>query len=144
VGQWVIGGMAYIATESTELDYDHGPLEVGTCVEIEVLVTNPTVATEIESEKEYKCRAHSQENKIKAVTFGVIEELPADLINGVWVIGGFPFVVSPTTELIAKDDVLAEGAEVAVNSYMENEQYHAIQIRTQAGKLYLPLTAHYE
>ena len=52
-GTWVIGGRSVRVTGQTELDEDHGPLEIGKCAEVEI---ENGVAEEIESEPARKCR----------------------------------------------------------------------------------------
>jgi hypothetical protein len=36
LGTWIVGGRSVEVTESTDLDEDNGPLEVGTCAEVGV------------------------------------------------------------------------------------------------------------
>lgn len=52
VGTWVVGGRSIEVTDRTELDDDHGPLEVGACVEVDI---DDGVVEEIESEPARKC-----------------------------------------------------------------------------------------
>jgi hypothetical protein len=52
LGMWVIAGQQIEVTKKTELESDHGPLAVGTCVEVE---HEKNVAEEIESVKPEKC-----------------------------------------------------------------------------------------
>jgi hypothetical protein len=49
-GVWVISGTPFTATLQTHLETDDGELVVGTGVEVEVHVSAPTIAVEIESE----------------------------------------------------------------------------------------------
>ena len=124
VGPWVVGGETYTATAQTELDLEHGALSVGVCVKVKVYASDPTLAKEIESEHAYKCGGNGNDDdddndnddddNAKGVVFGVIEELPADLHNGIWAIGGMQFVVSPTTALVDKGGVFTEGVTVKV------------------------------
>ena len=53
-GTWIISGMSYTVTDSTELDDEYGGFDEGVCVTVEVSESDPTVATEIESELQYK------------------------------------------------------------------------------------------
>lgn len=52
IGVWMVKGQKVEVTSKTDLDIDHGPLAVGSCVEVEH--TNG-VAEEIETEKPAKC-----------------------------------------------------------------------------------------
>lgn len=114
IGTWVVDGVAYEANARTEFDFDHGRLVPGTCVKVKVLVSSPLVAKEIESERDYKCNG-DDDGDSKGSLYGLIESLPEDLQNGIWVIGGFTFVVSPTTELIDNGKVFTTGATVKVD-----------------------------
>ncbi|MES2500795.1 MAG: DUF5666 domain-containing protein [Pseudomonadota bacterium] len=51
-GIWVVSGQQVEVTDKTEVDNDHGPLVVGSCVEVE---HNKGVVKEIESAKPAKC-----------------------------------------------------------------------------------------
>lgn len=51
-GIWVISGQQVEVTDKTEIDNDHGPLVVGSCVEVE---HNKGVVMEIETAKPSKC-----------------------------------------------------------------------------------------
>lgn len=51
-GIWVISGQQVEVTDKTEIDTDHGPLVVGSCVEVE---HKKGVVKEIESAKPAKC-----------------------------------------------------------------------------------------
>lgn len=51
-GIWVISGQQVEVTDKTEIENDHGPLVVGSCVEVE---HKKGVVKEIESAKPAKC-----------------------------------------------------------------------------------------
>ncbi len=51
-GIWVVSGQQVEVTDKTEIDTDHGPLVVGSCVEVE---HDKGVVKEIESAKPAKC-----------------------------------------------------------------------------------------
>lgn len=52
VGIWTISGQQIEVTEHTEIENDHGPLVIGSCVEVE---HKKGVAKELESAKPSKC-----------------------------------------------------------------------------------------
>lgn len=52
-GMWVIDGKSFSVTEEVELDEDHGPVEAGTCVELEM---EDGEVREIESKEMEKCQ----------------------------------------------------------------------------------------
>lgn len=51
-GIWVISGQQVEVTDKTDIDNDHGPLVIGSCVEVE---HKKGVVKEIESAKPSKC-----------------------------------------------------------------------------------------
>lgn len=51
-GIWIVSGQQVEVTDKTEIDNDHGPLVVGSCVEVE---HKKGVVKEIESAKPSKC-----------------------------------------------------------------------------------------
>lgn len=51
-GIWVVSGQQVEVTDKTEIDTDHGPLVVGSCVEVE---HDKGIVKEIESAKPAKC-----------------------------------------------------------------------------------------
>jgi hypothetical protein len=56
-GMWVIDGKSFSVTEEVELDEDHGPIEAGTCVELEM---EDGDVKEIESAEPEKCQAEEK------------------------------------------------------------------------------------
>ena len=52
VGTWVIAGQPIQATKATKLDQEHGPIKVGTCVEVDM---DDGIVEELESERPTKC-----------------------------------------------------------------------------------------
>lgn len=52
-GMWVIDGKSFSVTEDVELDEDHGPIKIGTCVGLEM---EDGDVKEIESEEAEKCQ----------------------------------------------------------------------------------------
>lgn len=51
-GIWIVSGQQVEVTDTTEIDNDHGPLVVGSCVEVE---HKKGVVKEIESAKPSEC-----------------------------------------------------------------------------------------
>ena len=115
-GTWVIGGVAYTATESTEFFTLHGGFEPNKCVEVEVTAANPTVAKEIGTEEPEKCSGQPDDNggnddgndddggehhgDDDSERYGRIDSLPASgLVTGTWVISGVAYTVTDATEL---------------------------------------------
>ena len=53
VGTWIIDGRSVNVTEKTELDEDNGPLNIGTCAEVDI---DNRLVEEIEGEPIKKCK----------------------------------------------------------------------------------------
>lgn len=100
-GTWIIAGRTFTVTDTTKLDEDDGPLEVGTCAQVEL---KGIVVQEIESEETSKCRQYES-----AKIYGTIESRPEGKA-GNWVIGGHPYEVIETTKLEEDDGPLVVGA----------------------------------
>ena len=98
IGTWVVGGRSINVTEQTELDEDHGPLDVGACADVEL---ENGVVQEIESEPAEKCS--------KQEFYGVIESRPDGKI-GTWVVGGRSVNVTEQTEIDEDNGPLDVGA----------------------------------
>ena len=56
-GMWVIDGKSFSVTDEVELDEDHGPITVGTCVELEMEEGD---VKEIETAEMDKCQTHQK------------------------------------------------------------------------------------
>lgn len=56
-GMWVIDSKSFSVTDEVELDEDHGPIAVGTCVELEMEEGD---VKEIESAEMDKCQTEKQ------------------------------------------------------------------------------------
>ena len=56
-GMWVIDGKSFSVTAEVDLDEDHGPIKVGTCVELEMEEGD---VKEIESTEMEKCQPKQQ------------------------------------------------------------------------------------
>ena len=56
-GMWVIDGKSFSVTDAVDLDEDHGPIAVGSCVELEM---EDGEVKEIESTDNEKCPAEQQ------------------------------------------------------------------------------------
>ena len=106
----------------------------GVCVKVKVHESSPTIASEIESEHQYKCSGRDDDDA-KGMLFGVVNELPEDLQDGEWVIGGQTFVVSTTTKLESKNSAFEVGVTVKVEFYTDSstETNYATKIQIKFG-----------
>ncbi len=78
-GQWTIGGRAITSDLTTRLSSEHGPLALNACAEVEV--NSAGFATEIKTERPYKCGTATYHNS----DFGDAVEVPTGY-RGVWII----------------------------------------------------------
>lgn len=114
-------------TERTRFEYEHGPLGVGTCVEVEAHSSTPTVAEKIESESAYKCRSGDDDDgdgapEFEGLLFGIIEALPGtDDYTGDWTVSGIDFTVTAETELDFEDDRAFELGDYARVEFREDQ-----------------------
>ncbi len=122
IGDWVIGGTSFTATNSTRFKEDDGLLVVGAYVEVEYRIVNgQRVIKELETEAP---PGSGDDN-----TSGVIQQGGEDLNSTtlvavaaepgatVWKISGREYVVTTATELNSNDGPLTVGSTVLVNSY---------------------------
>ena len=56
-GMWVIDGKSYSVTDAVDLDEDDGPLEIGACIELEMIDGD---VREIETQNMEKCRSEQK------------------------------------------------------------------------------------
>jgi len=118
LGTWVISDselISFTVNVSTEIK---GSPEQGSCVEVKAFASDPTTAIKLREKDGDECGDEDDDDGHGDSTrtlYGLIKSLPDDLHNGIWVIGGFSFVVSPTTELIDNGKVFTPGVIVKVD-----------------------------
>ncbi|MCB0112198.1 MAG: hypothetical protein KDE53_40020 [Caldilineaceae bacterium] len=134
VGNWVINGVTYVATESTEFQQEHGAFAVGACVKIHA--QNNTMR-EIETEQAYRCGGSggsgggSDDGSGEAELYGILQSFPANLI-GNWNVGGITFAADSATEFKQREGVFAVGSTVKVHFGTDGNGIHrAREIETR-------------
>lgn len=123
VGEWVIGGVAYLADANTRFEQEHGGFATSICVNVEVdtLPSGNTPATlaKIETEHSYKCSGNSDNGNDTspdghvAEFYGTVMSMPAGLI-GTWTIGTMDLVADNGTRFEQEHGPLGEGVLVEV------------------------------
>ena len=108
IGIWEVGTLTFTATTDTEFKTDNGDFAVGMIVKVEfyILQDGSFLAREIKSavanwsddDEDDEDNGHD-EGRNEGHAFGVIEQLPADGLIGVWVVSGVPYSVTERTEL---------------------------------------------
>lgn len=115
IGNWVVDGITYVATSTTEFKQERGAFAVGHCVKIHgVSTTTPATMTEIENAHGFRCAHQNDEFQGAGVLFGRIQSLPTDGLLGEWNIGGMTFIVTDTTKLDQKHGAFAVDMTVKV------------------------------
>lgn len=116
LGEWVVDGVTYVATESTEFEPDRGDFAVGRCVKIHAFsTTTPATIREIETERGFHCRGNDDDGfQGEGELFGKLQSFPEDLI-GEWNIGGLTFMVDASTRLEQRRGAFSVGATVKVH-----------------------------
>ncbi|MEM7125143.1 MAG: DUF5666 domain-containing protein [Chloroflexota bacterium] len=144
VGTWIVDGVAYVATDATEFEEEHGTFAVGSTVELSFTVVNGVnQLDEIET--------HLEPGTGPTTRTGVIQSLDAsgnpmvqaaDAQTGsvvaasiqaasFWQIGDATYKVIPFTALNEDSGSLVVGATAEVNSYTAADGTEiASQIRT--------------
>ena len=130
VGDWVVGGVTYRATTSTEFEPEYGPFAVGVCVKVHVQTTaTPGTISEIETEQAYHCGSDGTATP-EAELFGVLQSFPTDLV-GNWNIGGMTFVADTNTEFEQENGAFAVDMTVKVHFIVQNGVNYALEIETK-------------
>lgn len=115
LGTWMIGGSSFTVNGATEIEFEYGPTNVGSCVEVEYYTAGATnIATELESEEAHECDSSGGSGYAEA--YGTITTIPTGYV-GTWVIGGVSYTATATTYFEQDDGLFAIGgcAEVKYN-----------------------------
>lgn len=124
VGNWVINGVTYVATASTEFKEEHGAFAVGSCVKLHA---QSNTMREIETEQAYRCSGNSgggnDDGSGDAELYGILQSFPAGLI-GNWNVGGTTFVADSATEFKQQAGVFTVGMTVKVHFSTDNNGTH--------------------
>ena len=133
-GTWVVGGMSFEASSSTELEQNNGPLVVGACARVRYQMSGIVrQASNIASQEAYKCGGgggddHGEHMKV----YSYVNALPAGFpvtLTGQWVIGNVTYTAGITTHFEQEDGAFALGKCVGVE-YFSGTQRLAHEIET--------------
>lgn len=161
VGNWVIGGRTFSATNATEINQSEGALEVGSCAKVRYQVVDGGTnrALQIERQSANDCSENSTPTPESSATpdpngtippddhgghggdngenhsndpHGRIESLPTGGgLLGTWVISGTTYVVATTTELRQRFGSFKVGACVQIKSDKSTTPATAQRIETK-------------
>lgn len=123
LGEWNVGGMTFIVTDTTKLNQEHGTFAVDVTVKIHFVVdaNGNNYAREIEAKFADDDDGHDHDGDgtfegAEGHAFGSIEIMPADLI-GQWTISGITYTVTADTRFVEPKSAFAVGAKVRVKYY---------------------------
>jgi len=113
---WVVGSRTVHLTNGTELEQDHGPLEVGACAKVEgwPQTDGSVVASSIESKEMEKCGTSGPGAGAEFKLTGLVETMPSGGTAGVWTIAGEAITVVESTRLKTEHGPFQVGACVKV------------------------------
>lgn len=143
VGTWVVGGVTFEATATTQIDETDGPLVNEGCAEVDYIVIGATnQATKIDSEPAYKCNGSDDDDDdgddgddgddddgSSLKIYAVINSFPAAPYIGTWTIGGVDYTADANTRFKQEDGSFAVGRCVEVE-YVDSPK-RAIEIETE-------------
>jgi hypothetical protein len=133
VGEWSIGGVGYMATTATRFEQTDGPLVTGVRVKVEYYLDGggARVAKKIESTTETGGATAPGYTKV----FGFVNKMPAAGLVGTWTIGNVDYTAGAGTIFKEEDAVLAVGAFVAVEYFVQNgvKVAHEIEAHVPPG-----------
>lgn len=131
IGTWVVQGVSFVTTSSTDFQQDKGAFAVGGCVEVEYTgAVQPFAATQIASKNSDDCNLSgtptgtatpdgtstpvtpgatpSPENEQEA--YGQVTSKPTSGLVGTWVIGGVTYNAPASAEFKQRSGPLVVGA----------------------------------
>lgn len=126
-GEWVIGGIAYLVDDGTELD-DAAELVVGARVKVEYTVRSDGTrrAHEIEATDD----DGEVDDDANSKLVGFVQQMPAAGFMGIWKIAGLEFEAGPGTKFEQEYGAFAVGSYVEVEYRMEGGTRRIYKIET--------------
>ena len=160
IGDWVIGGVSFRTTASSEIEAKDGPFVVGACVEVEFATGSiPFIVDKLETEDGHKCGNHASRTPdasatpdetgtphgtgtpvststpsttagVKQEVKGIVSQMPSVGLVGTWVVGGIEYVANVATEFEQDDGPFVVGACVEVEYFPSTAPRLAHEIKT--------------
>lgn len=158
IGEWTIGGRAFVANSNTEFDTDEGEFAIGRCVEVEFVgTTAPFQATKLATKNGHDCRRpdgtppstrtpdpNGTPQATPSVTptgddddseaRGIIESLPVTGLLGLWTISGTEYEITTATRLRQDGAPFVVGACVKVEYQTGTTPRLALRIEAKRGR----------
>ena len=124
-GQWVIGGMTFVADSATQFEQEHSAFAIDVLVEVKFYTDASAVnhATKIESK--YATDGNGQDDDgngsyegHEGHAYGIVGVMPAGGI-GTWTIAGIQYTADASTRMEQEHGAIVVGALVKVQYYLD-------------------------
>lgn len=119
IGEWVIGGMNFIADASTRFEQDDGIFAQGVLVEVKFYTDSSGVHHAIKIETKDDEHDDDSHHRYRGHAYGLIESMPSGGRIGAWTIGGFMYTANAATRFEEEDGPFAVGVRVKVKYYLD-------------------------
>ena len=126
VGDWNVGGMTFVAISTTQFIQHSGVFTVGAMIKVQFMVdaNGANQARRIETKSSNNHHGHHDDGDgnfegDQGHAFGTIDELPADGLIGLWIIGGNPYSVTAETGIMEPPTNFVIGAKVRVKYFTD-------------------------
>jgi hypothetical protein len=133
VGVWRIGGIDYVATNTTRYEETQGVLTVGARVRVKYALDNAgqRVAQKIET----TTSTGGADDPSHLKVFGFVNQMPASGLVGAWTIDNVVYTTTTATKFNENDGVIGVGAYVAVEYRVQNgaNVVHEIEVKVPPG-----------
>ena len=115
IGEWMVKGVVYDATDNTEFEQENGLFVIGACVKIHAdSSASPATIREIETKRDYRCSNDGGGGDSEAELYGVLQSFPTGL-TGAWNIAGMTFAADSATQFKQEHGSFAVGVTVKVH-----------------------------
>ena len=110
-GTWMVSGISYVASPSTQFEQDDGTFAVGNCVKVRYYTQNGVKqATKIESENSSSSGGSSNSSQSSSnKVYASIDSFPSSPYVGTWQIGGLTYEATNGTEFDQDHGAFAVG-----------------------------------
>jgi hypothetical protein len=136
IGEWVIGGMSFMADNTTQFKQEHGVFDEGVLVEVKFYTDNNGVhhilqiETKGRDDDDEDDDDHSYQN-YRGHAYGIVESMPSNGLIGDWIVSGFVYTANAATRFEEDDGTFAVGARVKVKYVLNaNNERVALKIET--------------
>lgn len=134
IGEWNVGGMTFVATETTQFRQHKGLFANGVTVKVRFVVNidNINYAREIEVKFANDDDGHDDDGNgafegAEGHAFGAIDTMPQDSLAGQWIIGGIPYTVTTETRIVEPASNFKPGVKVRVKYYTDENDNRIVR-----------------